>query len=248
MRGNRAALVTGGSRGIGAATAILLAERGHDVVISYRENAGAAAHVVAECERAGGTAVAVRADAARPADVDALFREAAAAVGPLTGVVNNAGTVGVQSDLADMDVERIADVVAVNLVGALLCARAAVRHFRETDTAGSIVNVSSAAARLGSPHEYVDYAAAKGGVDTMTLGLAAEVGPTGIRVNAVRPGLIETDIHAAGGEPGRVERLATGVPLRRGGTAVEVAETICWLLSDEASYVSGALLDVSGGR
>ncbi|MGI9623555.1 MAG: SDR family oxidoreductase [Acidimicrobiales bacterium] len=240
-------VITGASRGIGAATAVACAAAGHDLVLGYQQDVSAAEITATACREAGVTTELVAGDVSEEEVAHQLF-ERAGEVGALEGLVNNAGILETQSRLADMTAERFRRVVEVNVVGALLCAREAVRRLEAAGTGGSIVNVSSAAARLGSPNEYIDYAATKGAVDTMTLGLAAEVGPSGIRVNAVRPGLIRTDIHASGGEPGRVDRLEATVPLQRGGTAEEVAETIVWLLSPSASYVSGALLDVSGGR
>ena len=237
-------VVTGGSRGIGAATAIIAAARGYDVCLSYRADSGAADVVVGDCEERGARALAVQSDVSVPGEVVALF-DAAATLGPLKALANNAGVVARQSRVADMTAERIQRLLAVNVTGAFLCAREAVRRM---DPGGAIVNVSSRAAALGSPGEYVDYAASKAAVVALTVGLAKEVAADGIRVNAVRPGLIETDIHASGGEPGRVARMAPSVPMGRGGTASEVAEAVLWLLSDAASYVTGTLLDVSGGR
>ena len=243
-------LVTGGSRGIGAATALLAARKGHSVCLSYRGNAEKAAAIVSRIEADGGTAMAIRAEISDEASVMALFAEAGTLPGGLRYLVNNAGMLEPQMRLEAMSADRIARVMAVNVTGALICAREAVKRFstRHGGPGGAIVNVSSMAARLGSPNEYIDYAASKGAIDAMTIGLAKEVAGEGIRVNAVRPGLIETDIHAAGGEPGRVERLASSVPMGRGGQAEEVAEAICWLLSDAASYVTGSFIDVSGGR
>ena len=243
-------LITGGSRGIGAAAARMAAARGHDVAISYATNATAAGRVVETCRAAGRAALAVQADVAREGDVLHLFERAAGELGPLDAVVVNAGIVTPISPLADMGAERMQRVVDVNVVGALLTAREAVRAMA-TDRGGqggTIVVVSSAASRLGSPNEFIDYAATKGAVDTMTIGLAKEVGPLGIRVLGIRPGLIDTDIHADAGFPDRVEHLAPNVPMQRGGTAEEVAEVILWGVSDAASYVSGALIDVAGGR
>lgn len=243
-------IITGGSRGIGAATALLAAKRGIDVCISYHSNAAAAEGVVAACTAAGSRAVAVGGDVSIEADVVDLFDRAEAEVGPVVGLVNNAGILHTQARLDEFTVERLHEVVGVNVVGAFLCAREAVRRLSTAHggPGGAIVNVSSAASYLGSPNEFIDYAATKGAVDTMTIGLAKEVATEGIRVNAVRPGLIETEIHASGGEPGRVERLAPAVPMARGGTADEVAEAILWLASDASSYVTGSLLNVSGGR
>lgn len=243
-------VVTGGGRGIGAATARLAAARGWAVCVNYRRERAAAEAVAAEIARAGGRAVAVAADVASEADVVRLFETAERELGPLEGLVNNAGILERQSRVEDMDAARLTRVFAVNVVGAFLCAREAVRRMsrRRGGAGGAIVNVSSLASRLGSPDEYVDYAASKGALDTLTVGLAKEVAAEGIRVNAVRPGLIYTEIHASGGEPGRVDRLQNGVPMKRGGQPEEVARAILWLLSDEASYSSGTFIDVSGGR
>lgn len=243
-------LVTGGSRGIGAAVCRQLAAAGAAVSFTYAARADAAEALVGEIGAAGGRSMAVRADAADEAALAAAFDAAEAAHGPLTGVVANAGTIGPVSTLAEMPPERIRRIVDVNVTGALLTLREGARRMSRSrgGQGGAMVVVSSAAARLGSPGEFVDYAASKGATDTMTLGIAKELGPEGIRVNAVRPGLIETEIHAAANAPDRAARLGAGVPLGRAGTAAEVASTICWLLSDDAVYVSGALLDVAGGR
>jgi NAD(P)-dependent dehydrogenase (short-subunit alcohol dehydrogenase family) len=244
-------IVTGGSRGIGAATARLAARHGFDVCVNYHASRTAAEAVVADCVAAGVRAAAVGGDVAVEADVVALFEAAEAELGgPLTGLVNNAGVVAPQARVDSFTVERLDRVLRLNVIGPFLCAREAVKRMssRYGGGGGSIVNVSSAAAYLGSPHEYVDYAASKGAIDSMTLGLAREVAAEGIRVNAVRPGLIHTEIHASSGYRDRVDRLAPTVPLQRGGTAGEVAEAIVWLLGDQASYVTGALLNVSGGR
>lgn len=242
-------VVTGGSRGIGAATAKAFAERGWSVCIGFRIDRAAADAVTGECQAHGVDARAVRGDVAFEHEVRDLFR-AADELGPLRALVNCAGVVPPQGRVDVMDGARVGGLFAVNVVGSFLCAAEAVRRMSTAHggAGGSIVNVSSAASRLGSPGEYVDYAATKGAIDTMTVGLAKEVGGEGIRVNAVRPGLIKTEIHASGGEPGRVERLRSAVPLGRGGEASEVAEAIVWLCSDAASYVSGTCLDVSGGR
>jgi len=239
-------IVTGGSRGIGADTARLAARRGWNVVLGYREQADAAERVVADCEAAGAKALAVRADVTVEADVVQLFQAAADEFGPLRALVNNAGIVGPLQRLEEFAAERIERVIAVNLTGPLLCAREAVRRMSTGNggAGGVVVNVSSRAAVLGSPAEYVDYAAAKAGVDTLTVGLSKEVATDGIRVVGVRPGLIDTEMQP----PGRLERLGATPPLGRPGTAQEVAYAILWLVSDEASYVTGAILDVSGGR
>ena len=244
------AIITGAGRGIGAATAILAASRGYAVCVNYLRNETAARSVVAAITGAGGQAIAVAADEAVEADVVRLFETVDWELGPVTALVNNAGILERQMRVEAMDAERIRRVLDTNVVGSFLCAREAVRRMSTNrgGKGGAIVNVSSGAARLGSPDEYIDYAASKGAVDTMTIGLAREVASEGIRVNAVRPGLVITDIHAAGGEPGRVERMKSSVPLGRGGMPEEVANAILWLLSGEASFVTGAFIDVSGGR
>jgi NAD(P)-dependent dehydrogenase (short-subunit alcohol dehydrogenase family) len=243
-------IVTGGSRGIGAATARLAAARGYAVCVNYRSDAAAAERVVAELVRAGGRALAVQADVAIEADVDRLFKTCDAHLGRLSALVNNAGILETQMRVEEMDAGRLQRVLAVNVTGAFLCARAAVKRMSTNHggTGGAIVNLSSRAALLGAAGEYVDYAASKAAVDTLTIGLAKEVAMEGIRVNAVRPGVIKTAIHASGGEPGRVDRVKASVPMQRGGEADEVAKAILWLLSDEASYTTGAFIDVSGGR
>jgi NAD(P)-dependent dehydrogenase (short-subunit alcohol dehydrogenase family) len=246
----RVALVTGGGRGIGAACARLLAAQGWDVCVSYRADAGAAARVVDECRALGRRAVAVGADVAAADDVAGLFAQLDAELGRLDALVNNAGIVAPARRVDEMTADRLERMMAVNVVGAFLCAGEAVRRMsrRHGGEGGVIVNVSSAASRLGSAGEYVDYAASKGAVDSMTLGLAREVAAEGIRVNAVRPGIIDTDIHASGGRPGRAALLGPQIPMQRAGHAAEVAAAVAWLCSDAASYVTGALLDVSGGR
>jgi NAD(P)-dependent dehydrogenase (short-subunit alcohol dehydrogenase family) len=243
-------LITGASRGIGAATAKLAAARGYAVAVNYRRDAAAAQQVVADIEQTGGRAVALAADVADEAQVRQLFEQTEAQLGPLDALVNNAGILETQSRLDEMDVARWRRVLETNVIGSLLCAREAVRRLstRHGGRGGAIVNVSSMAAQLGSPNEYVDYAASKGAVDSLTIGLSKEVAGEGIRVNAVRPGIIDTDIHASGGEPGRVARIGPSLPMQRGGTAEEVAEAILWLLSDAASYTTGSFIGVSGGR
>ena len=247
---NNVLLITGASRGIGAATATLAAERGYSVCVNYRQNSEAAETVVRAVEAAGGRAVAVAADVAVEADVVRLFETCDRTLGPLTALVNNAGILETQMRLDAMDAARLQRVFAVNIIGSFLCAREAVRRMstRHGGSGGAIINVSSGASRLGSPGEYVDYAASKGAIDTMTIGLAREVAEEAVRVNAVRAGFIYTEIHASGGEPNRVERVKALVPMKRGGTAGEVAAAILWLLSDEASYTTGSFIDVTGGK
>jgi NAD(P)-dependent dehydrogenase (short-subunit alcohol dehydrogenase family) len=244
------AIITGGGRGIGAATARLAAERGYAVCVNFLRNREAADALVARIRDGGGRAIAVAGDVAREADVIRLFDAAQSEFGPVTALVNNAGILERQTRLDDMEAARFERVFATNITGAFLCAREAVRRMstRHGGKGGAIVNVSSMASRLGSPGEYVDYAASKGAIDSFTIGLAREVAEEGIRVNAVRPGVIHTDIHASGGEPGRVERVKKAVPMKRGGQPEEVAQAILWLLSDEASYSTGTFIDVSGGR
>lgn len=247
---NKVLLVTGGSRGIGAATCALAARQGWAVAVNYSVNSLAADEVVRDIRAAGGRAIAVQADVADEAQVLRMFEHIDAKLGPLTGLVNNAGVVDVTARVENMSVQRWRRMFDINVIGSMICAREAVRRMtpRHGGSGGSIVNVSSAAARLGAPGQYVDYAAAKGAIDAFTIGLAKEVGAEGIRVNAVRPGLIETDIHASGGLPNRVRDLQHQVPMGRGGSAQEVAEGIVWLLSDAASYTTMSLIDISGGR
>ncbi|MEO8505686.1 MAG: SDR family oxidoreductase [Acidobacteriota bacterium] len=246
---SRVLLVTGAARGIGAATARLAAERGYAVAVNYRAREAEAESVVASIMSSGGTARAFRADVASEAEVESLFEAIDREMGTLSGLVNNAGVVSPQMYVETMSAERIARTLAVNVLGPFLCAREAIRRMstRHGGAGGSIVNVSSAASRTGSPREYVDYAASKAALDTFTIGLAREVADQGIRVNAVRPGMTYTEIHTDGGEPGRVDRLKGVIPMRRGGQPGEIAQAILWLLSDEASYTTGALLDVTGG-
>ena len=243
-------LITGGSRGIGAATALLAARHGYAVAVNYTANSLAADEVVRLIRADGGQAITVQGDVAREADVLAMFEKVDAKFGRLSALVNNAGVVDQTSRVDAMALERLQRMFAVNVFGSFLCAREAVKRMstRYGGSGGAIVNVSSAAARLGSPGQYVDYAAAKGAIDTFTIGLAKEVAAEGIRVNAVRPGIIETEIHASGGLPNRVRDVAPQVPMQRAGTADEVARSIVWLLGDEAGYSTGALLDVAGGR
>ena len=243
-------LVTGGGRGIGAATCILAAKKGWAVAVNYTANAKAADEVVAQIKKSGGEAMAVHADVSNEGQVLAMFEKVRSSMGPLQGLVNNAGVIDVSASLDEMSMARWRRMFDINVLGSLLCAREAILQMstRHGGKGGSIVNLSSAAARLGAAGQYLDYAAAKGAIDSFTLGLSKEVAAEGIRVNAVRPGLIDTDIHASGGLPNRVKDLEHLVPAKRGGTAMEVAQAIVWLLSDEASYTTMSLVDVSGGR
>lgn len=247
---NPTLLVTGGSRGIGAATALLAAQRGYAVAVNYTANSLAADEVVRQIRAQGGNAMAVQADVGDEAQVMAMFQKIDAKLGRLTALVNNAGVVDVAARVDEMSVARLKRMFDINVVGSFVCAREAVKRMstRHGGSGGVIVNVSSAAARLGGSGQYVDYAASKGAIDTLTIGLAKEVALEGIRVNAVRPGIIETDIHASGGEPDRARKMAPLVPMQRAGSAEEVAQAIVWLLSDESSYTTGTLLDVTGGR
>ena len=247
---NGVIVVTGGSRGIGAATAKLAAQRGYAVCVNYRENQQAAVQVVRAIESAGGRAIAVAGDVSAEGDVARLFGTSDKELGALTALVNNAAILETQMRVDEMDAGRLHRVFSTNVVGSFLCAREAVRRMstKHGGRGGAIVNVSSGAARLGSPGEYVDYAASKGAIDTLTIGLSREVAEEGIRVNGVRPGFIYTEMHASGGEPNRVERVKQMVPMKRGGQPEEVATAIVWLLSDEASYVTGTFIDVAGGK
>ncbi len=243
-------LITGGSRGIGAATARLAAEAGYAVAVNYLSNRETAEALVAELEATGTRAVALQADVSREAEVVAMFDRVESELGSLTALVNNAGILEPQARLDEMGADRINRVLHTNVTGSFLCAREAVRRMSTAHggAGGAIVNVSSAASRLGSPGEYIDYAASKGAIDSLTLGLSKEVAAEGIRVNAVRPGVIYTDIHASGGEPARVDRIGPTLPMGRGGYPEEVARAILWLLSAEASYTTGSFVEISGGR
>lgn len=243
-------IVTGGSRGIGAAVCRLAATREYAVAVNFFSDSESANALVEDINRLGGHGIALQGDVSKEGDVRRIFDTAAAELGPLSALVNNAGILETQMDLVDMTASRFDRIFATNVRGSFLCAREAIRHMARSrgGSGGAIVNVSSAASRMGAPHEYIDYAASKGAIDSMTLGLSKEVAAEGIRVNAVRPGLIETEMHASGGEPGRIDRLRSSVPMGRGGSAEEVAHAILWLLSEEASYCTGALLDLAGGR
>ena len=247
---SRVALVTGGSRGIGAACALLAAKDGWAVAVNYTQNSLAADEVVRQIRSAGGTAMAVQADVGDEAQVMRMFEQVDAKLGRLSALVNNAGVVDMPQRVDQMGVARLERMFRINVTGSFVCAREAIKRMstQHGGSGGVIVNLSSAAARLGSPGQYVDYAAAKGAIDVLTLGLAKEVGAEGIRVNAVRPGLIDTEIHASGGLPNRAHELAHLVPMQRPGTAQEVARAIVWLMSDDASYTTGSVVDVTGGR
>ena len=247
---NQVLLITGGSRGIGAATARLAARRGWAVAVNYASQAAAADEVVQAIRAEGGRAIAVQADVGDEAQVLAMFDQVDAELGPLSGLVNNAGVVDMQARVDQMTVARLERMLRINVIGSFVCAREAVQRMstRHGGRGGVIVNLSSAAARLGSPGQYVDYAASKGAIDSFTIGLAKEVADEGIRVNAVRPGLIETEIHASGGLPDRAAQLASTVPMKRTGSADEVANAIVWLLSAESSYATASFVDVTGGR
>ncbi|GGC62929.1 SDR family oxidoreductase [Undibacterium terreum] len=250
MTEKKIAVVTGSSRGIGAATVRLLASQGYGVCINYVANGEAAEELLAEIKAVGVPAIAVQADTSQEAEVVRLFKTVDDQLGRVSALVNNAGILATQMRVEDMDAARINRILSTNVTGYFLSSREAIRRMspRHGGQGGSIVNVSSAASRIGSPGEYVDYAASKGAVDTLTTGLALELAAENIRVNCVRPGIIYTDIHASGGEPGRVDRVKANIPMQRGGSADEVAQAIAWLLSDAASYSTGAFIDVSGGR
>lgn len=243
-------LITGGSRGIGAATALLAARAGYAVAVNYSSNAQAAEQVAGQIRQIGGQAITVQADVANEDQVLAMFKKVDAELGQLTCLVNNAGVVDQASRVDEMSFARLRRMFDINIMGSFICAREAVKRMstRHGGAGGTIVNVSSVAAKLGGPGQYVDYAAAKGAIDTFTVGLAKEVATEGIRVNAVRPGIIATEIHASGGQPDRVSQMAPLVPMQRAGSAEEVAQAIFWLMTDASSYTTGALLDVTGGR
>lgn len=247
---NKVVLITGASRGIGAATALLAAKQGYTVAVNYLANRAAAEQVVAAIAASGGDAFVLQGDVASEADVVAMFEQVDRRCGRLDALVNNAGILAPQMRVDQMDAVRLNRIFATNVTGTFLCAREAVRRMSASHggKGGAIVNLSSRAAVLGAPGEYVDYAASKAAVDALTIGLSKEVGAEGIRVNGVRPGLIHTEIHASGGEAGRVDRMKSGVPMRRGGQADEVAQAVMWLLSEQAGYVTGTFIDVSGGR
>ncbi len=245
-----AIIITGASRGIGASIAVKAGAAGYEVCVNYLGNKAAAEAVVSQIEGAGGKAIAVQGDVSREEDIVQLFETVDAELAPLCALVNNAGVLETHDSVENITFDRLQRVFTANITGSFICGREAVRRMstRHGGKGGGIVNISSVAAQLGKPHEYVDYAASKGAIDTFTIGLAKEVAEDGIRVNAVRPGVIYTDIHASGGEPDRVDRVKENVPMKRGGQPEEVADTALWLLSDEASYITGGLLDVSGGR
>ena len=244
------ALITGGSRGIGAATALLAAQKGFAVAVNYTANSLAADEVVRQIRAEGGTAITVQGDVGIEADILAMFAKVDAKLGPITSLVNNAGVVDMASRVDAMSAARLKRMFDINVLGSMICAREAVKRMstQHGGAGGTIVNLSSVAAKLGGPGQYVDYAASKGAIDTFTLGLAKEVATEGIRVNAVRPGIIETDIHASGGQPDRARQMAPMVPMQRAGSAMEVAQAIVWLMTEESSYCTGTIIDVSGGR
>lgn len=247
---NKILLITGASRGIGASTALLASRKGYQVCINYRNNTEMAQMLVDKIRHAGGHALAIQADVSDEKQVMALFNKLDDTMGPVTALVNNAAILETQMSLENITAARLLRVFQTNVFGSFLCAREAIRRMstRHGGKGGSIVNVSSAASRLGSPHEYIDYAASKGAIDSMTIGLSKEVAEQGIRVNAVRPGFIYTEMHADGGEPGRVDRVKDSVPMKRGGQPEEVARAILWLLSEDASYTTGSFIEVSGGK
>jgi NAD(P)-dependent dehydrogenase (short-subunit alcohol dehydrogenase family) len=246
----KSVIVTGGSRGIGAAISLGAAERGYEVCVNYLSNKAAATDIVQQITDLGGKAIAVQGDMSKEPDIMAMFATVDRELAPLHALVNNAGVVDMKARVDEMTADRLSRMFAINLTGPFLCAREAIKRMSTMygGDGGSIINISSIASRLGGPGEYVDYAASKGGIDAMTLGLSKELAEEGIRVNAVRPGVIRTDIHASGGQPGRIERVKGMIPMQRAGEPEEISAAVLWLLSDEASYTTGALLDVSGGR
>lgn len=243
-------LITGGDRGIGRATALCLASRGHKICIGYRTREDCAQEVIERIRHTGGKAIAVQVDISQEEQIVALFNQIDKDLGSISGLVNNAGMLMPQASIEQLQAQRLATIFATNVSGSFICAREAVKRMahRHGGKGGAIVNVSSAASRLGSPHEYLDYAASKGAIDTLTIGLSLEVASQGIRVNAVRPGFIYTDMHADGGEADRVDRVKDSLPMKRGGYPEEVAQSIAWLISDEASYVTGSFIDLAGGK
>ena len=247
---NKITLITGGDRGIGRATALCLASKGHTICIGYHTRKACAQEVIDRIRLTGGEAIAVQVDIAQEEQVVELFQQIDKELGPISGLVNNAGILMPQASIEQLDAQRLATLFSTNVSGSFICAREAVKRMaiRHGGNGGAIVNVSSAASRLGSPHEYVDYAASKGAIDTLTIGLSLEVADQGIRVNAVRPGFIYTEMHADGGEATRVDRVKDSLPMKRGGQPEEVAQAIAWLLSDEASYVTGSFIDLAGGK
>ncbi|WP_163831664.1 SDR family oxidoreductase [Spartinivicinus ruber] len=243
-------IITGASRGIGAATALLAAKQGYAICVNYQKDKASANKIVNTIQATGSKAIAVAADVSKEIDVKHLFKITENDLGPISGLVNNAGVLDQQTKFENMSVERWQRIFNINVIGSMLCAREAIIRMstQHGGQGGAIVNVSSAASFIGGANEYVDYAASKGAIDSLTIGLAKEVAAEGIRVNAVRPGLINTDIHASGGEPGRVDRLKEAIPIKRGGTTEEVANAIMWLLSDQASYCTGSFIELAGGR
>lgn len=243
-------LITGGSTGIGAATAHLAAQEGYTVAINYRKSEDAARKVVSEIQEQGGQAIAIQADMGDPKQIQALFQTVDQEMGTLDILVNNAALLEPQARFNEISYERLQGIFAVNVLGVFACSQEACKRMSTTNggNGGVIINISSIAAKLGAPFEYIDYASTKGAIDTMTIGLAKEVATEGIRVNGIRPGIIHTDIHAKGGEPGRIDRVKASIPMKRGGTTLEVAEAILWLASEKSSYVTGSIMDVSGGR
>jgi len=247
---NKAIIITGASRGIGAETAILAAKLGYDICINYRSNITAAKNILDQVKKYGANAITIQADISKESEIINLFKRVDKELGTVTALVNNAGILETQTRIESISSERLERIFKLNVIGSTLCAREAIKRMskKHGGKGGAIVNLSSRASVLGSPNEYVDYAMSKGAIDTLTIGLAKEVAEEGIRVNAVRPGIIDTEIHASGGVPDRAEKLKNGIPMKRAGTALEVAKAIMWLLSDDASFSTGTFIDVSGGR